>query len=170
MPAILNSFAWLAARLSGRPITLRFSVDARIAEYVAPLIEKLVADTDDGDIYRYAIAEWHHCERPPIRFHYGAVSAFRLDGPLQRAGNTWLPLGGLLFSPGVTAHLNPFDASELDRELSAAIEQAILKYIARHRLQDLQPVPHEIDRATADPAARELIARWVESRQSLRRS
>lgn len=171
MPRVLNALARLSAQLFGRQeVTLRFKADALIAEYVEPLIPRLIADTEDGLVYRFGLAQLCESERPPLRFHFGAISTFRLDGPWQHAGDTFLPLGGLLLSPGVTAHLDPLAADELDRELRAAIEQAIRKYIARHRLQDLRPVPQEIDRARADPAARELIAMWVESRQSLRRS
>jgi hypothetical protein len=167
MPSILNTLARLAARLSGRQRMLRITADARIVRWVGPMIERLMADTPDGEVYQTALAELFVGERPPLRFHYGAVSTFRLDGPPQRAGDTMLPLGGLLLSPGVTAHLDPFEAGELDREVSAAIEQAILEYIARRRLQDLRPVPQQIDRATADPAAHELIARRARSRQVL---
>ena len=74
MPAIFNTLARLAARLSGRRITLRFTMDARIAEYAAPLIERLIADTDDGDTYRAAIADWRSAERPPICIHSAEIS------------------------------------------------------------------------------------------------
>ena len=91
MPDILNTLARLAARLSGRRITLRFTMDARIAEYAAPLIERLIADTDDGDTYRAAIADWRSAERPPICIHSAEISTVRIDGPWQKAGDTFLP-------------------------------------------------------------------------------
>ena len=167
MPAILNTVALVAARLSGRRVTFRFTMDAQIAEYVAPLIEMLIADTNDGDTYRNPIADWRSAERPPICIHSAEISTVRIDGPWQKAGDTFLPLGGLLLSPGVTAHLNPIEADALYRLIRKAIEREILEWIARHKLQYSRPVPAEIDRATADPAARELIARWVMSRQVL---
>ena len=85
---------------------------------------------------------------------------------MAEGGRHLPPLGGLLLSPGVTADLNPSEADALHRLIRKAIEREILEWIARYRLQDRRPVPATIDRATADPAARELIARWVRSRQS----
>lgn len=41
----------------GGRVTLRFCMSARIARYLAPLIEKLAADDLDGETYRCAIVE-----------------------------------------------------------------------------------------------------------------
>ena len=117
---------------------------ARIAEYAAPLTERLIADTDDGGTYRAAIADWRSAERPPICIHSAEISTVRIDGPWQQAGDTSLPLGGLLLSPGVTAHLNPIEADALHRLIRKAIEREILKWIARYRRQDRRPVPAKI--------------------------
>ena len=86
---------------------------------------------------------------------------------MHEAGDNFLPLGGLLQSPGVTAHLNPVEASELDGLIRATIEQMILQWIDRHGLQELPPAAPEINREKADPLARELIAEWLATRQAL---
>src|SRR5215471_2615035 len=65
MPAILDTLARLAARLSGRQSTLRITGDARIVRRVGPMIERLIADTPDGEVYQTALAELFVGERPP---------------------------------------------------------------------------------------------------------
>lgn len=165
MPTLLYPLIRLTTRLFGRRVSIRYTMDARIAHYTTPLIERLIANTPDGETFRSSLVGWRDSERPLIRIYRAAVSTFRLEGPMQEAGDDLLPLGGLLLSPGVTAHLNPKEADELDELIRASIEQTILQWIDRHGLQDLPPVSPEVDRAKADPEARALIAEWVAHRQ-----
>src|SRR3546814_19252526 len=69
-----------------------------------------------------------------------------------------LPLGGLIETPFVTAHLDPVEAQRLDSQVQEAIEQTIDDWICEHRLYDRPRARREIDRATADPEARAVIA------------
>jgi hypothetical protein len=133
-------------------------MNARIARYLAPLIEKLAADDLDGEAYRCAIAAWQQTKRPPLAIYRGAISACHIDGPLQKAGVDYLPLGGLIETPGVTAHLNPIEAEALDRQLRVAIEHTIRAWVADHELDGLPPVSPDIDRPAADREALALIA------------
>ena len=149
-------FIWTSSKVSPR-----FTADYRTACFAVPLIKKLLADSEDGETYRCSIAHWHVNERPPLHIHRGEVSTVRIDGPLQNASTSYLPLGGLIESPGVTAHLDPVEADRLDRRVQEAVERAIRDWIIEHGLYD-QPRPRrEIDRRKADRAARAVIARWV---------
>lgn len=152
----LANFIW-----TGRKVYLRFTADYRTACFAVPLINKLLAEGEDGETYRCSIAHWHSNERPPLHIHRGEVSTFRIDGPLQNAGTSYLPLGGLIESPGVTAHLDPVEANRLDRRVQEAVERAIHDWIIEHGLYDQQRHRREIDRRKADRAARAVIARWV---------
>lgn len=146
---------------AGRKVTLRFTADYRIAVFTLPLIERLLWDNDDGETYRCSIAQWTLNEPPSLRIYRGELSSLRIDGPLQKAGMSYLPLGGLIEAPGVTAHLNPVEAHQLDGRVQEAIEQTILDWIIEHGLHD-QPRQHrEIHRRKADREARIIIARWV---------
>src|SRR3546814_4136074 len=66
-------------------VILRFAVDRYNASYVVPLIEKLIADGEDGDTYRSALAAWNRAERPPLALYDGETSFCRIDGPYQWA-------------------------------------------------------------------------------------
>src|SRR3546814_1933729 len=113
---ISRALGRIADHWAGRKVTLRFTADYRIACFSLPLIKRLLANTADGETYRCSIAEWPVNERPPLYVHRGVVSTLRVDGPLQDAGRTYLPLGGLIETPFVTAHLDPVEAQRLDSQ------------------------------------------------------
>lgn len=158
MPIVRAMLDWLHL---GNRVTLRFRVHPRIAREALPLIEKLLADTPDGETYRFAIGFWRHAERPPLTVYPGDSSTCRIDGPLQAAARTYFPLGGLVETPYVTAHLTPFEAHALDQLLREAIERVIRAWTAEHELYDLPPAAPHLDRRTADREALVLIAHWA---------
>ena len=158
---------WLAHHLwVGREVTLHFTADYRIARFTLPLIERLLADDEDGETYRSSIAHWTLNERPSLHIHRGEVSSLRIDGPLQKAGLSYLPLGGLIESPGVTTHLDPVEAHRLDGRVQEAVERAIRDWIIEHGLYDQPRQRREIDRPEADRNARDVIDRWVAEHSS----
>ena len=152
----LADFIWL-----GRKVKLCFFVEYRTACYVAPLIRKMVAETNDGETYRTAIVEWHKAERPPLATYHGDTSFCRIDGPSQWVEDQSFPLGGLILSPGVTAHLKPFEAREINENIQRVIEKAILNWVADHNLRDAPPVPEAFNRRSADRKAKAMLAKWA---------
>ena len=144
-----------------RKITYRAFINARIAPYVTPLLDKIVADDEDGDTLRNSLIPWRRAERPSIAIYRGDVSTCRIDGPWQVADRRWLPLGGLILCPGVTAHLNPFEAQALHKRMQQAIEDTTLAWVRDHDLRSHHRGPEEIDRAVADPTAKAMIAAWT---------
>lgn len=152
----LADFIW-----TGRKVNLRFTAEYRTACYAVPIIKKLLAEGADGDAYRVALIPWHEAERPPYASYEGNISRCRIDGPLQEAGLDWLPLGGLILSPGVTAHLDPFEARALHEKMQQAIEGVILTWVRDHDLTAQPPVPEHFDRRRADRKAKAMIAAWA---------
>lgn len=144
-----------------RKITYRAYIDARTAPYVVPLLDKIVADDEDGDAFRNSLIPWRRAQRPPIAIYRGDVSTCWIDGPWQVADDHWFPLGGLIVTRGVTAHLNPFEAEALHKRMQKAIEDAVFAWACEHDLYALRHVPDEIDRTVADPAAKAMIAAWA---------
>lgn len=144
-----------------RKITYRAFIDPRYASYVTPLLDRIVAEGEDGDTLRNALIPWGRAERPPLAIYCGDISRCRIDGPWQRADGHWLPLGGLIVTSGVTAHLDPFEARALHKRMEQAIEDTILAWVREHDLRSQRRSPEEIDRAVADPAAKAMIAAWA---------
>lgn len=149
----LADFIW-----TGRKVNLRFTAEYRTACYAVPIINKLLTEGEDGDAYRTALISWHEAERPPFASYQGDTSRCRIDGPLQKAGQDWIPLGGLILSPGVTAHLDPFEAQALHERMQQAIESVIRAWVRDHDLIALPPGPEHFDRRRADRKAKAMIA------------
>jgi hypothetical protein len=144
-----------------RKVTYRASINAHLAHHVTPLLDRIVADDEDGETLRFTMIPWQRAERPPIAIYRGELSTCRIDGPWQVASHHWFPLGGLVLSPGVTTHLNPFEAQALHKHMEKAIEDAIVAWVRGHDLYALRHVPEEIDRKPADRAAKAMIAAWI---------
>lgn len=162
MPIFRKAVDQLADMLRGdRKITYRALIDARLAPHVTPLLDRIVADDEDGDTLRNSLIPWRRAQRPPIAIYRGDVSTCRIDGPWQVTDDHWLPLGGLIVTTGVTAHLDPFEAQALHKRMQQAIEDTVLTWVREHDLYALRHVPEEIDRTEADPAAKAMIAAWV---------
>src|SRR3546814_19194505 len=119
-----------------------------------------------SDVCSSDLAEWPVNERPPLYVHRGVVSTLRVDGPLQDAGRTYLPLGGLIDTPFVPAHLDPVEDQRLDSQVQEAIEQTIDDWICEHlpyhrprsrreidHPQPAQPPPPAISPSTAQPTS-----------------
>lgn len=164
MSVICNALARF--RRASDNVDLHFVADQRIATCVRPIIEKLIADSEDGETYRTAFISWCQPERPPLAVYQGSVSSCRIDGPLQLAVDHAFPLGGLILSPGVTVHLDPFEASNLRDHMRAAIERAILAWLADNGQRDASPVSIEFDRSIADRQAKGMIADWVARKEA----
>ena len=162
MPIIRKAVDRLADLLRrDSKITYRAFIDARIAPYVTPLLNRIIADDEDGDTLRNSLIPWRRAQRPPITIYRGDVSTCRIDGPWQVVDRHWLPLGGLIVTTGVTAHLNPFEAQALHARMQQAIEDTVRAWVRKHDLYALRHVPEEIDRKVADPDAKAMIAAWA---------
>lgn len=160
----LTGFLW-----TSRKVTLRVSAEQRTARYALPLIKKLLADDGDGETYRTALKDWHRAERPPLALYHGTTSFCRIDGPSQWVGDRPFPLGGLILSPGVTAHLDPFEAEALHGHMQSAVERAIRAWLADRSRRAHPAVPVEFDRREADRVAKAMIAAWAARQERISR-
>ena len=150
MPVFRKAVDRLADLLRGdRRITYRAYINALTAPYVTPLLDKIVADDEDGDTFRNSLIPWRWAQRPPIAIYRGNVSTCRIDGPWQVADDHWLPLGGLIVTSGVTAHLNPLEAQALHKRMQQAIEDTTLAWVREHDLRSHRRGPEEIDRSVS---------------------
>jgi hypothetical protein len=169
MPISRKTIDRLADWLHGNTkTTYRMSINSRVAPYVMPLVERLVTDDEDGQTLRRALIPWHRGERPAIAVYRGDVSTSRIDGPWQVADGQWLPLGGLVLSPGITWHLTPFEAQALHCHMQTVIEEATFAWVNEHGPSVRRHVPAEIDREQADLSAKAMIAAWVADRNPMR--
>ena len=129
MPVFQSIIARLHSRYFPRDIA-SFSVrmTPRIARFVMPIIEKLSRDDRAGETYRFAVALWHRWDIPPLNVYLGMASLCRIDGPSTSDERGYRPAGGLVETPGLTAHLSPDEAHDLDNRIKAAIETTIREW------------------------------------------
>jgi len=166
MSVLRNALARIFS--SAQKPSMHVDANVQTAVYMWPIIEKLLTHGEDGDTYRAAVNFWRHAERPPLAIYDGDVSHCEIDGPLQFAGEYTLPLGGSVFSHGVTIDLDPFEANDLRDHMRAAIERAILAWLADNGRRDPVPATKPYNRETADREAKAKIAEWVARKEAKR--
>ena len=126
MPVFQNITARLHARFLPEDVaSFTVRTTPRIAHFVMPIIEKLIRDDRAGETYRFAVALWHRWDVPPLNVYLGTSSLCRIDGPSTSDERGYRPAGGLVETPGLTAHLSPDEAHDLDNRIKAAIETTI---------------------------------------------
>lgn len=146
--------------------TYRVWIKPRIAPRVLPLIDRLVGDDEDGETIRLALIPWRRAERPVIAVHGGDISTCRIDGPWQKAGIRWIPLGGLVRSSGITWHLTPFEAQALHNHMQRVIDDATCAWINEHGPERCH-AHAGINREEADREAKAMIAAWAVRRHQV---
>ncbi|WP_447759690.1 hypothetical protein [Sphingopyxis panaciterrae] len=77
-------------------------------------------------------------------------------------------MGGEIFSHGVTIDLDPFEAHDLRDHMRAAIERAIVAWLADNGRRASSPPKKPYDRETADRKAKAMIADWIARREAKR--
>lgn len=129
MPIFQHIVARLHARFLPEDVaSFTVRTTPRITRFVMPIIEKLIRDDRAGETYRCAVAFWHRWDVPPLNIYLGTSSLCRIDGPSTSDESGYRPAGGLVETPGLTAHLSPDEAHDLDNRIKAAIETAIREW------------------------------------------
>lgn len=126
-----------------------------LAVILMPLIERLVADDDDGSALRTAVRPFFFGERPRIAILKGEEVWFHLEGPQHECGGQVLPLGAQIFvADRGWLSLGPADAAALHATLREAIDAAAYRWIIERGLLDhVQPLRAERNRRVDDPLA-----------------
>ena len=126
MPVFQRIATRLHARFfPGDVATFTVRITPRIGRFVMPIIEKLIRDDKIGETYRFAVALWHRWDVPLLNVYLGTASLCRIDGPSITDERGYRAAGGLVETPGLTAHLSPNEAHDLDNRIKAAIETTI---------------------------------------------
>lgn len=132
MSIFQNIITYLCPRHVSETETFTFRATPRIAHFVRPIIERLIRDDDIGETYRCIVALWHRSDAPPLYVYQGTTSFCRIEGPLFKAGQGSVPSGGIVETPGLTAHLSAVDAEDLDTRIKEAIEATIYEWAEEH--------------------------------------
>ena len=132
MSIFQNIITYLCPKHVSETETFTFRATPRIAHFVMPIVERLTRDDEVGETYRCIVAFWHRWSAPPLYIYQGTTSLCRIDGPLLRDGQGFVPSGGIVETPGLTASLSAVDAEALDARIKEAIEATIYEWAEEH--------------------------------------
>lgn len=135
------------------PHTLQIPKDLAIV--LVPLVERLLADNEDGSALRTALRPFFLGERPRIAVLKGEDVCFHLEGPQYDCGGQTFPLGAQVFI-GERGWLNlgPVEAAALHKLLREAIDTTTTRWIIERDLLDhVRPLRAERNRRVDDPLA-----------------
>ncbi len=151
MPVFQNIPARLHARFLAKDVaSFTVRMTPRIGRFVMPIIEKLIRDDKTGETYRCAVAFWHRWDVPPLNVYLGSASLCRIDGPATSDESGYRPACGLVETPGLTAHLSPDEAHDLDNRIKAAIETTIRNWADETNRGHLKTLPQHLYRGPED--------------------
>ena len=138
-----------------RSVPHTVQVPKSLAVNLIPLIERLVADDDDGSALRTALRPFFLGERPRIAILKGEEVWFHLEGPQHECGGQVFPLGAQIFiAERGWLSLGPVDAAALHAKLREAIDTAAYRWIIERGLLDhVRPLRAERNRRVDDPLA-----------------
>lgn len=140
---------------SHRSVPHTIQVPKSLALNLIPLIERLVADDDDGSALRTAVRPFFFGERPRVTILKGEEVWFHLEGPQYECGGQVLPLGAQIFvADRGWLSLGPVDAAALHAKLRKAIDAAAYRWIIEWGLLDhVRPLRAERNRRVDDRLA-----------------
>jgi hypothetical protein len=141
---------------------LIFRAHPDIAAMMRPMIERIVADTDDGIVYRTVVRQSQNCVRPVVERVVGRHNSLRVEGPHIDVGDYGFPMGGVVTCEAGWRQLDPIETNDLLFDLRSEIDATINRWLfAKRNDAAIVTKPPEIDRSIDDPKAIALIADWV---------
>lgn len=106
-----------------------------LAVVLIPLVERLLADDDDGSALQSAVRPFFLGERPRIAILKGEEVWFHLEGPQYDCGGMTFPLGAQVFIANRGwFNLGPIQAAALHTQLREAIDSTAFRWIIEHDL------------------------------------
>lgn len=130
------------------------------AQFVRPIVERLLAIDEIGECFRCAVAMLSRYNLPIVETYCGKKSILYIFGPLQWTSfHKSFPLAGRVISSGVSAELNSVEIDELRHLVNEAVEKAICQYIKEKSLTD-QPFTDEFDITQTKIKSHKAILDW----------
>ena len=140
--------------LNMRRATHRVRIPTDIESILRPLLDRLLADDDDGLCLQTAIRPYFVSERPLVRIERGETTCLYVEGPWYTVGNRSFPLGAQLQTEVGWLDLTPPQAAELISLIAKAIDAIAFRWLVQERqLGKAQPARRGRNRVIDDPLA-----------------
>jgi len=119
-----------------------------------PVVDRLLADTEDGDCFQMTIRPYFTCERPLVRIERGETTCLYVEGPRYTVGDKLFPLGAQLLTEIGWYDLTPMQAARLVSMIERAIDATAFRWLVDERqLSKAQDARRDRNRAVDDPIA-----------------
>lgn len=147
---------------TSRRVTHRIDFPSDIEIILKPLVERLLADNDDGHALQAALRPFFLGTRPCIEILRGADTITYIEGPHQEIAGKTFPLGSRVFTEVGWVSLDPIQTSELQQRLRVEIDHAVFRFLAEARtLEQATPYCPQPNRATDDAQAIASMIAWA---------
>lgn len=111
-------------------------VQARHLKELRAIFARLAEPGWWGNAHRQAVAHWLHRRRAAPQRVEGLQSAIEIDRPSIGINGAVVPIGGRIIHPdGTFVELEPHEAAELQEQVHAALEGAVMGFLRRHKLE-----------------------------------
>jgi hypothetical protein len=137
---------------------VEFPRDTKIT--LKPIIDRLLADNDDGDCFQSTIRPYFASDRPLVRIERGETTCLYVEGPTYTVGGKSFPLGAQLLTEVGWLDLTPMQAAHLVGMIERAIDAVAFRWIVEERqLNKTHAARRNRNRAVDDPLAlRQMVA------------
>jgi hypothetical protein len=143
-----------AVMLNLRHVTHRIRIPTDIESILRPLLDRLLADDDDGTCLQTAIRPYFIGERPLVLIERGETTCLYVEGPWYNVGDRSFPLGAQLQTEIGWLDLTPPQAAELISVIAKSIDAIAFRWLVQERqLGKTQPARRARNRAIDDPLA-----------------
>jgi hypothetical protein len=147
---------------TSRRVTHRIDFPREIEIILKPLVERLLADDDDGHALQTALRPFFLGTRPCIEILRGAETITYIEGPRYEVAGETFPLGSRVFTEVGWVSLDPIQTSELQQRLRVEIDRTVFRFLAETRtLERASPYCPQPNRSTDDAQAIASMIAWA---------
>lgn len=145
-----------------RRVTHRIDFPRDIEIILKPLVERLLADDDDGRALQAALRPFFLGTRPCIEILRGTETITYVEGPRYEVAGEIFPLGSRVFAEVGWVSLDPFQTSELQTRLRVEIDRTVFRFLAESgSLDRASPYCPQPNRSTDDAKAIASMIAWA---------
>lgn len=140
--------------VKARHSTHRVRIPNDLGCILRPLLDRLLADDDDGDTFQKTIGPFFTAERPLVLIERGDTTRLYVEGPWYPVCDRSFPLGAQLATEVGWFDLTSIEAAELIGKLREAIDATAFRWLIRKgKLSKVQQCRRDRNRAVDDPLA-----------------
>lgn len=143
-------------------VTHRIEFPRDIEIILKSLVERLLADNDDGRALQTAVRPFFLGTRPCIEILRGEETVTYVEGPKYEIAGEVFSIGCRIFTDIGWVSLDPIQTADLLKRLRVEIDRTVFRFLAETGLLErASPYPTHADRETDDAQAITSMIAWA---------